>query len=299
MKKYPNESPDFDLERILPPLKKLVDENQAVYVINNGDVSLRLNKLHITDDVVTMLFQYADKKATDPTFTRIADGKTRTVQKEEGEGVSVSAHLVINRKPQNTALKIFHHALLEEVPGITKRLLAKGLTHMLAECAKSSYRRDGIKKDFKCRPMVSLEFNGNEKLSDLLSKGSITGLVAFRDVVANKMDEDAEFKVKDERMTLVTLRKRGKAALDTIEKAKDWIGDRKYTRLQIRYEGDNKRKQTLEVGVREQDISEKMFAKSSFVSVDEAIAQCQETIHPKLHNKMLTKLDDMVKSDVR
>lgn len=298
VRKYPEESPDFDLERILPQLSRMVTANQAVYEIKNADVSLRLNRLVVEDDVVTMLFQYADKKATDPTFTRIADGKTRTVPKAPGEGISVSAHLVINRKPYSDALKIFHHAVLEEVPGITKRIVAKGLTHMLSVCAQSTFRRDGEKKDLKCRPIVSLEFNGNEKLRDLLRKGSITGLVAFKDVVDNKMDEEGEFKIKDERMTLVTLKTRGQQALDTIERVKDWIGAREYTRLQIRYDGDNKRKRTLEVGVREQDISEKMFAKSSLITVDEAISQCQETIHPKLHGKMLDKLNHMVQNDV-
>ncbi|QSX40885.1 hypothetical protein [Shewanella cyperi] len=298
VRKHPDDAPDFDLERILPKLKSMVASNKAVYEIKNGDVSLRLNQLNIDDQTVTMLFQYADKKATDPTFTEILTGKTRTAEKKEGEGISVSAHLVIQRKPSSEALKIFHHAILEEVPGITRQILANGLTHMLAICAQSTYQRDGEKKDLKCRPMVSLEFNGNEKLSSLLNKGTIRGFVAFRDAVDNKMDEDSEFTVKDERITLVALKTRGEQALRLIEDAKGWVNKRQYTRLQIKYVGDNKRQRTLEVGVRERDIAEKMFAKSSLVSVSEPIAQCQEVVHAKLHEKILIKLHDMVKEDV-
>ncbi|MDH0447247.1 hypothetical protein [Shewanella sp. GD04112] len=298
VRKHPDDAPDFNFERILPNLKNMVAKNQALYEIKNGDVSLRLHKLKVEEYAVTMLFQYADKKATDPTFTEIITGKTRTAEKKEGEGISVSAHLVIRREPHNKALKIFHHAILEEVPGITRQVIANGLTHMLSICAQSTYRRDGEQKDLKCRPMISLEFNGNEKLSTLLNKGTIRGFVAFRDAVDNKMDEDSEFTVKDERITLVALKTRGEKALKMIEEAKGWVNKREYTRLQIKYVGDNRRHRTLEVGVRERDIAEKMFAKSSLVSLNDPIAQCQEDIHTKLHQKIVAKLEEMVQVDV-
>lgn len=293
--KIPDDAPVFTLERFLPKLKKLVEENQAIHKTKNDSITLRLSKLDICDAKITMLFKYADKNATDPSFTHTETGKTRTVQKEDGEGVSVSAHLVLLRAPNGKLLNTYHDAILEEVPGLSRNVIEAGLTHMLSVCATEHFERDDNKKQLQCRPKISLTFDGNDTLDELLKTGTITGFVAVKTKVHNKLDEKAELVVADERIVLKVKRSRGQEAMRLIQLAKNYASDNEYSRLQIRYQSNNKRNKTLEVGSREQDIAEKMFAKSTIVYLGEKVEQCQEEIHVELEEKLVNILQDNIK----
>lgn len=291
--KMPDGAPKFLLERFLPKLERLVIANKAVHKTRNETVCLRLYKLLIDENQVTMLFQYADMNASDPSFTHTDTGATRTEKKDDGEGISVSAHLIIQRKPTGKLLDTCHDAILEEVPGISRSVIEAGLTHMLSECAVEEFIKPDSKKPLQCRPKISLQHNGNEKLNDLLKSGTINGFVAVRTGVQNQLDEEGELIVADERLVLKVKRTRGEKAMILINKARDKILARQYTRLQIRYTGDNKRSLTFDVGAREENISEKMFAKSSLINFDEPIAQCQIDVHIKLKDKMTDILNKM------
>lgn len=293
--KIPDEAPPFTLEMILPKLKKLVDENNAVHKTKEDTVSLRLYKLLIEDKHVTMLFQYADKNAADPSFTHTDTGATRTEEKKPGEGISVSAHLIIQRTPNGKLLNTLHDAILEEVPGISRGVIEAGLTHMLSECASEQFEKPDSKKPLQCRPKITLQHNGNETLEQLLKSGTISGFVAVKTGVQNALDEEGELLVADERLVLKVKRTRGEQAMALINKARDKILDREFSRLQIRYKADSKRSLTLDVGAREKNISEKLFAKSSLVVFDEPITQCQVEIHNKLKEKMIQILNKMAK----
>ncbi|RYV03778.1 hypothetical protein SOPP22_02845 [Shewanella sp. OPT22] len=295
--KMPEDAPNFNLEKFLPKLVKFVNDNKAVHKTKDDTVSLRLSKVETEEKYISLLFQYADKNAADPSFSHTETGKTRTVYKEAGEGISVSAHLIINRKPTGELFNTYHDAVLEEVPGISRSVIEAGLTHILSECAVEEFEREDAKKPIKCRPKISLRHNGSAKLNDLLKNGTINGFVAVKTRVDNSLDEEGELKVADERLVLKVKRSRGEKALALINKAKDKIKDRQYSKLQIRYKGDNKRSSTLDVGVREENIAEKMFAKSSQIDVDEPIAQCQEIIHTKLKSKMVLILNRMIEEN--
>lgn len=293
--KIPDEAPTFLLERILPQLKNMVDRNKAVHKTKDETITLRLNKLEIEEHHVTLLFQYADKNASDPSFTHTDTGNTRTEQKQDGEGISVSAHLIIRRAPTGKLLNTCHDVILEEVPGISRGVIEAGLTHMLSECSKADFKKPDSSKILLCRPKVSLQHNGNETLHDLLESGTINGFVAVKIGVQNALDEEGELVVVDERLVLKVKRTRGQKAMTLINKARDKIFAREYSRLQIRYQGDNKRSLTLDVGVREANIAEKIFAKSSLVNFDEPIAQCQTEVHVKLKKLMIEILNKMAK----
>lgn len=292
----PEDAPQFTLERFLPKLKKWVYENKAVHTTKNDSITLRLSKLEFDDNQITMLFKYADKNATNPSFTHTQTGETRTVLKEDGEGISVSAHLVLLRKPNGKLLNSYHDAILEEVPGLSRGVIAAGLTHMLSECSTVHFKKDDSKKQLQCRPKVSLTFDGNDTLDELLKTGTITGFVAVKTKVTNKLDEKAELIIADERIVLKVKRSRGEEAMRLINMAKDFASDKEYSRLQIRYQGNNKRTKTLEVSSREEDIAEKMFAKSTIIYLGEKVDQCQEDIHNQLQEKLIAILDDNVKN---
>ncbi len=293
--KIPDDAPNYKLDMILPKLQKLVEENKAVHRTKEESITLRLYKLVPEDDQITMLFQYADKNASDPSFTHTETGATRTEEKQDGEGISVSAHLIIRRKPTSELLSMFHDAVLEEVPGISRAVIEAGLTHMLSECAGGQFEKPDAKKPLQCRPKITLKHNGNETLQQLLKSGTISGFVAVKTGVQPALDEEGELKIADERIVLKVKRSRGEQAMALINKARDTIQEREYTRLQIRYKADSKRSSTLDVGAREENIGEKMFAKSSLVTFDEPIAQCQVKIHDKLKVKMIALLNKMEK----
>lgn len=295
LNKTPEDAPKIKLENILLPLKKYIDEKKAIHTTMGGRKTFIIREMHIDDHKIVFLMQYADMDATDPSFTNIGTGTTRTETKKEGEGISVSAHLVLSRSPQSVLRDVVHDAILEEVPGLSKTVLKAGLNAILHECTALEFEHPESNRILKCRPLIGLDYNAGEKLEDLLKHGSVTGFVATRASAIDKLDEDGELFVSQERMEIRVKKSRGQKAIDMIKKARDAVQGREYTRLMIRYEGDDKRTKSLEVQTREQNIAEKFFAKNYKIDVEHKVEQCQDTIHIELVDKMVLLLNKMAK----
>lgn len=93
--------------------------------VENGKASIGIcdYKKSPTNETVTMLIQYADGDVTDPTFLHMKKRSLRKEPKKDGEGVAVSAHVVISTKPHDV-LGLFYRVLVEEVPGLRRSKIA-------------------------------------------------------------------------------------------------------------------------------------------------------------------------------
>jgi len=294
LKPFPASAPNMPLRECIPDLIKLIDSGKAMYPMKKGLASLRIQDYKIDDNHITLLLQYADSNVSDPSFSKLKTGQTRREKKRAGEGIATTAHLILNLDPTNESEPHFYEALLEEVSGINKTNISSAITKFLDECTNFHFKNGNKKESKPCRPRFILELNAGHALEKILSKGWVTGFSAIRHITDNKLDEHAEFKIEEERITIHSKKVSGSKALEKIKKLAGIISDRSYSRLLVRHQDENKRQSTLNIDTREKDLATKIFSKSEKMILGDTIQQCEENIHGELQGKMATYLNKMI-----
>lgn len=297
---YPADAPIMTLEQCLPYLKQMIEDEEAVYTMRKDTAQLRISDFSHWDyegeegkGAITLLLQYTDSKASDPSFGHMETGLTRTVAKENGEGLSVSAHLTIETHSINEAMPTVHNAVLEEVGGITKTVINSALTSMLRECTNFEFKDENTGRTKKCRPQVKVDANAGQKLEDIMKKGKISGFSAVKYKAENKMDEEGELEVQQEAIIIKSPHKRGQPAIDLIKKVAKLTNAQNYSRLMVRYQDANNRQKSLNISTREEDFADGLFGKSEKIILGENIQQCEPEIHEELSGKMVDYLMKM------
>ncbi|OCH04990.1 hypothetical protein [Aliivibrio fischeri] len=298
----PTDAPTITLLECLPELKKSIDNGTAVYSMRKGRVQIRIKqyeeRLYDENDVnsgtaLALLIQYVDSDASDPSFGKMDTGEIRVVEKEDNEGLSVTAHLVIELKSINEAMPAVHNAVLEDVNGINKTNISSALTKILHDCTDFEFMNEETRKLNKCRPRVKLDINAGHKLKELLDKGFVAGFKAVKYKTDVVLDDEGDLELKEECIILKSKHKRGEAALDMIKRAAKFAKNQEYSRLMVRYQDDNKKQSTLNVSTREEDFTNGLFGKSEKVILGETIQQCEKKIHEELASKMVSCLIKM------
>lgn len=282
----PDKAPPIYLKDCLPHLKKLADDGKALYKLNLGRIAIRLVEVELYDDVTLMLFQYSNKDLSNPSFSEINTGKTRVARKKTGEGLSVSAHLCIKNTPSNEKFPNINDALLEEVHGLSKANVNAALSSFIRMCTDFSYTEPETNKDVKCRARLRIDYNANQNLKSLMGKGWVTGFKATRNSSVPALDEKGLLQIEEESLTLRVVKTAGDEALSLISQAISKVKGRQYSELAVRYVDENNRHKTLTLSTREQNLKEKVFAKSEKILLDTIINQCEETKHEELFKKM-------------
>ncbi|MGD1468461.1 hypothetical protein [Vibrio harveyi] len=295
----PTDAPLITLADCLPHLLSMIDEDKAVYSMRHDRAQMRITDYLERDydeegkGAVTLLLQFTDSDASDPSFGNMETGETRTVEKEEDEGLSVTAHLTIETHPINEGMPNVHNAVLEEVNGINKTNINSALTRMFRECTDLDFIDENTKKRKKCRPQVRLDVNAGHKLEELMQKGFVAGFKAVKYKAENKLDEEGDLEIQEESILLKSKKKRGKAALELIKKAAKFANDQQFSRLMVRYQDDNRKHKTFNISTREEDFANGLFGKSEKILLENVIQQCESEIHAELSEKMVNYLKKM------
>lgn len=285
----PEDAPHIPLRQCLPYLLELIDDEKAVYDFKKGEAVARILAYELVpDESVTLLFQLADTNASDPAFAELDTGVSRVVRKGVGEGLAATAHLVISLEPENAAFPEVYNAVFEEVPGLTRTLIGAVMTALFNEAVEFEFDRNknGKHSRCKCRPRVSLLPLSEQSLSDCLKGGWLLGFSAVRKVKDQVLDEEGEIKIEESRLVLKTKKSGAQRALDLVKKAASLVHGQGYTGLRIMYEDENKRKKSIPINPKRQDLQASVFIRSEYVHLPEKIDQCQSDIHPDLVKEM-------------
>ncbi|HHL2729186.1 TPA: hypothetical protein ACQ4J9_001813 [Yersinia enterocolitica] len=293
LKRYPDDAPNMPLSTCVPHLKALFLRDEVVYETNKGSSVIRILALQDEASHLKLLFQYANKDASDPAFANLKTGATRIEKKQNDEGLGASAHLIISKTPTDPAFPNSYTAILEEIPGITRALVANALTSFLKETGFSFQRKDtkkDIKKDLKCRPIVEIEFLASTTLEKSLSTGYLCGLTAIRYIKENSLDDDGLVMVDEEILKLSTVFKRGEGAIKAIKVAYDTLRGRHYSTLRISHRDENKRVTTDNVTIDKdksiEELATAQLAQRERTILATSIDVCQTTFHAELLEKM-------------
>src|SRR5690606_7786952 len=136
----PFEAPTIDFSTLVPHWVQRIKAKQSVKMINKETAAIRVIDANYDTQkkVVVLLLQYADTNVTDPAFSDLKTGKLRVEPKLDGEGIAVSAHLVISTVPHDSLRKKYK-LLLEEVPGLGRSTVSPFIRSELKEIAKDLF----------------------------------------------------------------------------------------------------------------------------------------------------------------
>ncbi|MBQ4676136.1 hypothetical protein H9X88_24305 [Aeromonas hydrophila] len=291
--KIPKDAPDMPLRQCLPFFISLIDSGKAVYPFNNDRSVLRIVGYDASQkDALTLLFQLSDSDASDPAFAELATGKSRVVQKEDGEGVAATAHLVIALDPINKSFPDTYAAIFEEVPGITRTLISAGMTSFMAAAVSMEFeRQNGSKKStVKCRPSILLVPLSGQSLSECLKDGWLLGFTVVQKSKNALLDEDGDLTLEETRLIIKTPKSRSQRAMDLVKKAVEFVQKKEYTGLRLMYEDGDKRRKGIQLDSSRSDYLASSFVKTEYVNLGDKIFLCQDSIHSELEGKMLTIL---------
>ena len=300
----PDDAPNIPMDEIIPFIKNI--KSTDVYLRNNETSSFSVVETKYLDDeerYFAILFQHANGRASDPAFAELKTGKSRTVRKQYGEGVAVSCHLIIDTQSFNKLHPNKYSAILEEVPGLTKGMIADILTYFLRENTNFSFlRKLENNKEISYRPILKIDYLASHSFAESFKTGYLCGITATRTSKdTSELDEIGADVIREERLIIKTPKSVRNRALNIIAKVIPLARERGFSRLRIsRYE--NKRKTTTsydipdDIGSYEetvQSISEAQFAAREKINLSSQIETCQNCIHTELSSKMLKILEKM------
>lgn len=266
-----------------------------VYLRNNQTTSFSIVGTELIEDrYLILLIQSSNGRASDPAFSNLKTGKSRTVKKEQGEGVAVTAHLLIDTQVQDKLFPNKYLAILEEVPGLTRGMISDILAHF-SKNLNFSFVRKGSNESISCRPLFKLDFYASQNFKDSFKKGYLCGITATRSSRYKGLDVNGVEIFEEEKMVVKTSKKLGGKALDVIAKVADIAKEKGYSRLKITRSEDS-RKTTSTYDIPDSldnydetiaDISQATFAKKHKIPLGNSIQSCQNEIHQDLKNAML------------
>lgn len=287
---FPEGAPAMHLKNCMPTLSRLVKEDKASYEINKGRSAVRLLKVEEHTQHYLMLVQYANMDASDPAFANVKTGESRVAKKQLDEGLGVTCHIVIRKEPISEVFPNTYTAVIEEIPGITRALLAQALTSWFKE-ANFTFKKPDGKKDLICRPIVNIDFQASQTLEKTLSTGYLAGITAIRHVASNSMDEEGLVTIEEEILKITTKFKRGEQAVKAIKVAYDKLRGMNYSVMRISYRDSNKRTGTdslkLDAERSLKELATAQLANRDKVILAVSIGVCQTTFHDELASKMV------------
>lgn len=296
LKREPEEAPQIELKTMIPLLTQRWKNGECVKLINNETAAFRIQdlKTYPKKNATALLIQYTDQNVTDPVFSHLETGKLRTEPKLEGEGVAVSAHIVLSHKPMNGSLESYR-LLLEEVPGVGRSRIAPFLKSEFKAACKGifDFTDEETGKQKKFLPSIEVLGDLSAQLSDDLDQGSILQGIELIKHTRGKagLDEENFFVEVSRHIKITPVLDAPAGFLGILEKIKDKAKADGYDDIKVRYKHPQGKQKTATMGATKEDIADTLIVRDELVKSDEVLGQCMEKISDSFVNKMLDFLD--------
>lgn len=294
---YPKGSNNIPLKDLLSGLETLVDNNEAVKFYNHMTSALRITSMDVTDEkTITLLIQLADKNISDPAFSDIEKGNLRVVEKAIGEGVAITAHIIISCEPYMN--RNIYLVTIEKVPGINSARIASFLTAIF----KIIRNNENIRvKDEKGKnrihfPQITASGHTSESLKSDLEHGTLRGFefISYDTSENDGFDEETYLKPRERSLKIGVSRfESGEAAWKIIKSAANVFNKNNYDRMRV-----NVRKEESDRWVEADvnDLESTAFVRHEKISLENEIkSQCLSDINNEVKEAinilMLTELE--------
>jgi hypothetical protein len=284
----------FVMREVVTNLAEMIRQQSAFKMYSEETQVFRLTDLRYTNDmdIACFLVQLGDKNGSDPVFANLTTGELRTEPKLEGEGIALSAHFMLSLDSVD-ATNIRFHAVMEEVPGITKSRVAPFLTALLKDAFEGyTFFDPDTRTENRCRPMCKLSGRPSQSLEESLEEGVLKGLTLVKhEVVDGIMDGDpySQFVEHTVRIQVTTQPETWRDRITWLNEWRQKATTHGFDQLKVLYKRPEGRQKTVTMD-REEDAANALFTRQEQFILDSNINQCEQAIHEELFNKMVTLL---------
>lgn len=296
---YPVGAPEIDLEAVLDGLLSRQQAGQSVKLVAKETAAIRIQAMQVDKDarLAKLLINYADKDTSDPVFAHLETGSLRSEPKLDGEGVALSAHMLIHldRCPKNGT----YTTILEDVPGVGKSKVTPFLTSEFRAVADFPFK-DSDGKVKKSRPVPNLVGHLSQKLKEDLNRGHLGDieLVRYRTIhgeaQANEFDEEGY--VSEESRTVrikVEQKLSADAALDLLNRVRSRAVEKGYAVMRVKVKPDQGKERTVPVPTAREDAGDVAYVRYERMDgfeqpLKQSVSDLQDTIVEKMRQLLET-----------
>lgn len=278
VKSSPEEAPQIDLKTLVPHWLARIKSKDAVKLFNKESAAIRVvdAKHDKKGKTLALLLQYTDKNVTDPAFSHLETGELRVEPKLDGEGIAVSAHVLISLVPHDPE-KMLYRFLLEEVPGLGRSRVSDFIRSELKIISDGLFDYKDPDDGFKVKaylPAVEILGTPSKKFTDEIEAGCVVQgieLVKFAKGPA-KIDEEGYY-VESSRILKLTPAK--EATLDALmTKVKGLAKKEGYADIKFRYKHPGGKQKTATMNGTQNDTVDTLVLRSEEIKSDVILAQC-------------------------
>lgn len=294
IKSSPEEAPAIDLNTLVPHWLARIQGQQAVKLINKETAAIRIVEARHDkkESALALLFQYADKNVTDPAFGHLETGQLRVEPKLEGEGIAVSAHVLISLKPHDTE-NLLYRFLLEEIPGLGRSRVSEFIRSELKTISDGLFDFRDPDDGFVSKPYYpASEILGTptKKLSDEIEGGCVIQgieLVKFSKG-PSKIDEEGYY--EEASRTLKLIPSKAASIVELMAKVKDLAKRNGYRDIKFRYKHPGGKQKTATMNGSQSDTVDTLVLRSEEIKSDELLPQCSQALIPSIVRGMKAAL---------
>lgn len=289
----------FHLRYIVEPLKQRFEHKNAVQLLDNDTAAIRIVDLQIdeSNEALILLIQYADTKVSDPAFSKIETGELRVEPKLEGEGIAVSAHVVVSLKEKVSGTSTFF-TLIEEVPGLTKTRIERFLTHEFEVISKGRFLyKDKSEKEKPCRPIAQLTGYLSDTFADSLKTGELKEVQLIKtEVVESGLDENNYVAERENVLKIKMIPKlKSESALRALQTLFYRAKSTEVDEMRVRISHQDSKPQTVPVDLSRTDVQNTLFIKVNMIKSETAMAICERQIRKHFASEMVALLNGSTK----
>ncbi|AZZ75295.1 hypothetical protein CCX46_09075 [Pseudomonas sp. RU47] len=276
--------PKFEMKEVFKKLGQKLKKGECYKLVDKGSACIRITKLKFNsnESSVALLLQYSDSKASDPSFGDLTSGKLRQEPKLAGEGIAVSAHMLIKlvslpKKPLEFLL------LLEDVPGIGKTRIIPFFNGMIKELMTRDFvdPTDGKTRPFF--PIFVMEHHASQSLKEDLDSGQLRFIEMSKNETVSNMDEEpylvrgtSSIKVK------VVNNLDGADAVGVVNRLRAKYGKQGYEHFKVIFKHKEGKQRTVDVSGARQDAGEALFGKVEMITMTSALPQCSDKLNDEI-----------------
>lgn len=290
----PETAPPIPISQVINRLESRVKSGESYKVVENGNavIWIRDFKRSTKHSTVSMLLQYADSSVTDPSFLHMTKGKLRREPKKDGEGVAVSAHVVISLEPHDE-LKLLYRLLLEEVPGLRRSKIAPFLKSEFKTVCKDQFEfhdEETNNKRKKYVPNLEISSKPVKELTSDFRDGVVLQSVEVVQLnpVTNTLDERGYYKTAAKTLRITV---EDKAPVEeVIERVTKKAKKEGYDNVRVKYKKASGKGKTAEFRATEADLVDALVGHSEMVRSNVDLDQCMEKIVASIDKQMIEYL---------
>lgn len=288
----PKSAKPLDLKSIIANLTARQKQGLCVRMRNKETAAIRLSAISVDlkSKTATLLVQYSDMNIADPAFSNLDTGVIRDEPKLQGEGVAVSAHLVLSLAPIKKANNIYL-GVLERVPGLGKSLIQEFLYAEIRQSSKSNFKDPNDGKEKSCTPEFTMDGRLDQTLKEGLAGGQLNHIELIkRNPSGSTFDEAPYLKTIEYATRIKVFDKKEGGWLKMINAIKSKAKEEGYDEVRVRFSNEHKKSHTAKFSAAKADAGDVLYVESENVVVSSKLKQCHREIIRDLQKEMIALL---------